>query len=97
MFLEYHNIIYYLSLQDIWRRILGWLDVDGDGEITSAELAALDVDGDGKISKAELRSALKMVLGLSTHGDQDTLVDLVMEAGGDRDGDGQLTVEEINT
>ena len=86
-----------LLSQDIWRRILGWLDVDGDGEITSAELAALDVDGDGKISKAELRSALKMVLGLSTHGDQDTLVDLVMEAGGDRDGDGHLTVEEINT
>ena len=86
-----------VSLQNIWRRILGWLDTDGDGEITAAELAALDIDGDGKISKAELRSALRLVLGLSTHGDQDTLVDLVMEAGGDRDGDGHLTVDEINT
>ena len=57
----------------------------------------MDVDGDGKISKAELRSALRLVLGLSTHGDQDTLVDLVMKAGGDRDGDGHLTVDEINT
>ena len=32
-------------------RIMSWLDADGDGEISSAELAALDIDGDGKISK----------------------------------------------
>ena len=76
---------------------MGWLDADGDGEISSAELAALDVDGDGKISKSELRSALRLVLGLNTHGAQDTLVDLVMAVGGDRDGDGELTVEEINS
>ena len=32
-------------------RIMSWLDADGDGEISSDELATLDVDGDGKISK----------------------------------------------
>ena len=47
--------------------------------------------------KAELRAALGSVLGLGSHSAQDTLVDLVMEAGGDRDGDGHLTVDEINT
>ena len=30
---------------------MSWLDADGDGEISSSELAALDIDGDGKISK----------------------------------------------
>ena len=30
---------------------MSWLDADGDGEISSDELAALDIDGDGKISK----------------------------------------------
>ena len=73
------------------------MDADGDGEISTAELAALDVDGDGKISKSELRAAMRLVLGLSTHGEQDTLLDLVMAVGGDKDGDGELTVEEINT
>jgi len=92
-----HVLLLQLFSKDIWRRIWGWLDADGDGEISSEELAALDVDGDGKISKSELRSALRLVLGLSTHGAQDTLVDLVMSVGGDKDGDGQLTVEEINS
>ena len=30
---------------------MSWLDADGDGEISSDELAVLDIDGDGKISK----------------------------------------------
>ena len=30
---------------------MSWLDTDGDGEISSDELAALDINGDGKISK----------------------------------------------
>ena len=94
---------------------MSWLDADGDGEISSDELAALDIDGDGKISKvslhfhayncqflvpplkAELRAALGSVLGLGSHTDQDTLVDMVMREAGDKDGDQELTVEEINT
>ena len=47
--------------------------------------------------KAELRAALGSVLGLGSHTEQDTLVDLVMREAGDTDGDQELTVEEINT
>ena len=49
------------------------------------------------ILKAELRAALGSVLGLGSHSEQDTLVDLVMRVAGDADGDSELTVEEINT
>ena len=47
--------------------------------------------------KAELRAALGSVLGLGSHSEQDTLLDLVMKEAGDKDGDQELTVEEINT
>lgn len=47
--------------------------------------------------KAELRAALGSVLGLGSHSAQDTLLDLVMKEAGDKDGDQELTVEEINT
>ena len=47
--------------------------------------------------KAELRAALGSVLGLGSHTEQDTLVDMVMREAGDKDGDQELTVEEINT
>lgn len=47
--------------------------------------------------KAELRAALGSVLGLGSHTEQDTLVDLVMREAGDKDGDQELTVQEINT
>lgn len=52
--------------------------------------------GDGKLSKLELRAAIERVTGLSTFAGQDALLDLVLEAAGDEDGDGHLTVEEIN-
>ena len=91
-----HVLLLQLFSRDIWSRIMSWLDADGDGEITTEELAALDVDGDGKISKAELRTALASVLGLGSHDDQDTLVDMLMKVAGDTDGDMQLTREEIN-
>jgi len=91
-----HVLLLQLFSKDIWNRILSWLDADGDGEITSEELAALDIDGDGKISKAELRAALKLVLGLGTHAEQDALLDMVLIAAGDKDGDQELTKDEIN-
>ena len=47
--------------------------------------------------KAELRAALGSVLGLGSHSEQDTLVDLVMREAGDKDGDNELTMKEINT
>ena len=47
--------------------------------------------------EAELRAALGSVLGLGSHTEQDTLVDLVMREAGDKDGDQELTVQEINT
>ena len=54
------------------------------------------MDGDGKLSKAELRAAIESVVGLSTFEGQDALLEMVMEAGGDADKDGNITIEEIN-
>ena len=59
-------------------------------------LKVLDLDGDGTLSKAELRVAIEKVIGLSTFEGQDELLNLVMEAGGDADKDGVLTIEELN-
>ena len=56
----------------------------------------LDLDGDGKLSKAELRAAIESVVGLSTFEGQDELLEMVMEAGGDADKDGNITIEELN-
>ena len=72
------------------------MDADGDGKITSEELKVLDLDGDGKLSKAELRTAIERVVGLSTFEGQDALLDMVMEAGGDADRDGNITIDELN-
>ena len=44
-----------------------------------------------------MRTALRSVLGLGSHDEQDTLVDMVMKVAGDKDGDNQLTMKEINT
>ena len=49
-----------------------------------------------KLSKDELRAAISNVAGLSTIEGQGALVDYVLEAAGDADKDGKLTVEEIN-
>lgn len=72
------------------------LDADGDGEVTTEELKALDIDGDGQLSKAELKAAIANVAGLSTIDGENALVDYILEAAGDKDGDGVLTVDEIN-
>jgi len=80
----------------VWRKLLTLLDADGDGTVTSDELRALDIDGDGQLSKAELKAAICKVAGLSTIEGQDALVDYVLDAAGDKDKDGKLTVDEIN-
>ena len=56
----------------------------------------LDLDGDGKLSKSELRAAIERVVGLSTFEGQDALLNMVMEAGGDADKDGNITIDELN-
>ena len=59
-------------------------------------LKVLDLDGDGQLSKAELRVAIERVVGLSTFEGQDALLNMVMEAGGDKDKDGNITIDELN-
>ena len=57
---------------------------------------ALDIDGDGKLSKSELKAAICKIAGLSTIEGQDALVDYVLDAAGDDNKDGVLTLDEIN-
>ena len=91
-----HALLLKLYSHGIWKKLWCLLDADGDGEITTDELKALDIDGDGKLSKDELRAAISKVVGLSTIGGENALVDYVLQAAGDVDNDGVLTVDEIN-
>ena len=92
-----HALLLKLYSHGIWKKLWCLLDADGDGEITTDELKALDIDGDGKLSKDELRAAISKVVGLSTIGGENALVDYVLQAAGDVDNDGVLTIDEINT
>ena len=91
-----HVLLLKLFSHGIWKKLWCLLDADGDGEITTDELKALDIDGDGKLSKDELRAAISKVVGLSTIGGENALIDYVLQAAGDVDNDGVLTVDEIN-
>ena len=91
-----HVLLLNLFSQQLWRRIWRLLDVDGDGKITKEEIKLLDKDNDGSISKDEIRHAIEEVLGMSTHEHESLLIDFIMSAGGDADGDGNLTLEELN-
>ena len=91
-----HVLLLKLYSHGIWKKLWCLLDADGDGEITTDELKTLDIDGDGKLSKDELRAAISKVVGLSTIGGENALVDYVLQAAGDVDNDGVLTVDEIN-
>ena len=91
-----HALLLKLFSSDIWRRLWKLLDADDDGKITPEELKVLDLDGDGKLSKSELRAAIERVVGLSTFEGQDALLNMVMEAGGDADKDGNITIDELN-
>ena len=91
-----HALLLKLYSHGIWKKLWCLLDADGDGEITTDELKALDIDGDGKLSKDELRAAISKVVGLSTIRGENALVDYVLQAAGDVDNDGVLTVDEIN-
>ena len=85
-----------LFARDIWKRIWQFLDADGDGVITSEELKILDMDGDNKLSKAELRSAMANLLGLSAVEGQDILLEHVLDAGGDKNYNRKISIEEMN-
>ena len=91
-----HVLLLKLFSHGIWKKLFALLDADGDGEVTTEELKSLDIDGDGKLSKAELKAAISNVAGLSTIDGENTLVDYILEAAGVKNGDGVLTVDEIN-
>ena len=92
-----HVLLMKLFAQDIWKRIWDILDADGDGVISPEELKILDFDGDNKLSKSELRSAIGNLLGLSSVEGQDTFLEHVLDAGGDRNFNRKISLEEMNS
>ena len=45
---------------EIWKKLLTFLDADGDGEVSTEELKALDIDGKYLLSKYHLRFCLQV-------------------------------------
>lgn len=91
-----HVLLLKLFAQDIWKRIKDILDADGDGVISPEELKTLDIDGDKKLSKAELRSAIENLLGMASVEGQDTFLEHVLDAGGDRNLNRKISIDEMN-
>lgn len=91
-----HALLMHFFAEEVWRKIHAYIDVDGDGEITQEELKVLDEDGDGKLSKEELRHAIQRILHMDADEQENTFINEILAEAGDADGDGCLTVTEIN-
>lgn len=79
----------------LWERMYALADADGDGRLSVKEFATLDLDGSGRINPSELKRAIERA-GYETFSGEYTLVDAVMEAAGETDGDGKLSRWEVN-
>lgn len=90
-----HTILMHLYAECAWMRIWNYLDPDNRGEICSEALRTLDVDSDGMLDKKELMAALTAV-GLSAHGDETALVDIILSMAGGHDHQGAVSVTEVN-
>jgi Ca2+-binding EF-hand superfamily protein len=75
--------------------LYGLLDGDGDHVVSAAELAKFDKDGDKALDVHELMGMLRAV-GFDADDDVTDFARMVMSAAGDTDGDGRLTLAEIN-
>jgi hypothetical protein len=79
----------------VWAQLYSLLDGNGDHVITPAELASFDKDGDQALDVHELMGML-CALGFGVDDEVTDFARWVMSAAGDADGDGRLTLAEIN-
>jgi len=77
-----HALLLEYFAEEVWNAIWHKLDDNGDGEICEDEFKALDKSGKGYVCKQSLMGALEHLVGFSTHAEEHTLVDKVMEAAG---------------
>lgn len=90
-----HALLMKFWAEKMWERIFASLDKDQNDELSADELRALDKDGDGGLSRDELLEALK-AQGFTVHGGETSFVDVLLQAAGDRNNDGIISLEEIN-
>jgi len=77
----------------IWRR----LDHDKDGQISQKELRRLDRNNSGGLDKTEVFNALRSEIHFQTYSGEFALAEKILEVAGDHDGDGHLTLTEMNS
>ena len=79
----------------IWDVIWRSLNTDGDEQLSAKELKKLDKNGDGELSRSELMAALQEA-GFKTHETESLFVDVLLQACGDSDKSGTVSLAEMN-
>ena len=79
----------------VWDLIWKSLDTDGNQQLSVEELRKLDKDGDSELSRSELMAALRAA-GFKTHETETLFVDVLLQACGDSDRSGKVSLEEMN-
>mmetsp|Transcript_51499 Transcript_51499/g.119714 ORF Transcript_51499/g.119714 Transcript_51499/m.119714 type:complete len:130 (+) Transcript_51499:2-391(+) len=77
----------------VWRRLVG----DQDSKIDSKNIQKFDKNNSGGLDRRELMQAVRELAEFSTLRDDYALVDVIMHIAGDENGDGHLSIEEMNT
>eukprot|EP00746_Dinoflagellata_sp_MGD_P023878 gnl/MRDRNA2_/MRDRNA2_156003_c0_seq1.p1 gnl/MRDRNA2_/MRDRNA2_156003_c0~~gnl/MRDRNA2_/MRDRNA2_156003_c0_seq1.p1 ORF type:complete len:491 (+),score=96.46 gnl/MRDRNA2_/MRDRNA2_156003_c0_seq1:203-1474(+) len=80
----------------VWETIFQRIKDDEDENLTMEHLERFGFHADGHLDRGGLQKALKTLCGFEVHDGEYSFVDALLVAGGDIDGDGRLSIEEIN-
>jgi len=91
-----HALLMAIFAEQAWVKVWRRLDEDQDGKVDPRSLQRLDTDKSGGLDRTELLQGIQDYAGFSTFRDEYALVDVIMHVAGDDNGDGHLSLEEMN-